>query len=330
MPMRQQRALAHLVQCRLPDRQAPSDRPRAAALTSTNGAARRSDRSWMRRASRALPVPGRAADQHRRSRRAACADQLPSTRRAAGETPCSGGISDLRPRPQQHRQPFQKDRHVEGLGDVVRGAGLHQPHRLIDAALPGDEQEGRRRDRCGRACRTAPRPCHPAGGCRRSPRRSARAGCASRAERGRISFSHSTSAPSSVSRWTQRGAHDLVILDQRDAAALQHGAAPARAGSTRISVWPSVAAMVDPPAQSRHQVAHQPQADAAAGRHRAVGQQPLQSGLGRSPAPLSLHRDRQHVRLAVATARPTAPPRPAAAEAFRSRFSATCRTGAAG
>ena len=70
-------------------------------------------------------------------------------------------------RSQQLFDPSEEARHLEWLCHVVTGTVAHQPDRLVDLAIGGDEKEWRR---CrGRRTRrgTRPRRCRQEAGCRR-------------------------------------------------------------------------------------------------------------------------------------------------------------------
>lgn len=84
----------------------------------------------------------RGQDQHRIVAR--CRLDDPGFDPQRGGRDAQERLAQHRARRRKRHQLFQKSPHVEGLGDVIAGAGLQEPHRLIDAALPGDEQKGRR------------------------------------------------------------------------------------------------------------------------------------------------------------------------------------------
>jgi len=127
---------------------------------------------------------------------------------------------------QQHRQPRQKRPHVERLGDVIRRPRLQQPHRLINPALSGDEQERRR----GHAAAQGGEHLF-AGAIRQADvadhRIYRRAGGAQRPDGPLRQLQPDHLGPFQRQALRDGPAHDLVILDKRDATAFQHGAAPA-------------------------------------------------------------------------------------------------------
>ena len=140
--------------------------------------------------------------------------------------------------------------HLEGLGEIVRRARPQQPHRLLDARLPGDEQERRRGHRGGRARRRSPRPSRRAGGCRRPPRRPARGACGGPVQAGQHLLQPDHLGAFQRQPLGERAAHDLVILDQ----AMRRPSQAWRAPPARASDHPDLAAVagvVDPAAQRR-------------------------------------------------------------------------------
>ncbi len=151
---------------------------------------------------------------------------------------CFRGHLKVAPRPHDDGEPFKKTADVERLGDVIGRARPDQPHRLINATLTGDEQEWRRRPIAGecviqllsRAVRQADIADHRVDGLAR---------CADRGQGAGDLAVPLNLGPLQRQPLHQRRAHDLVILDQHDAAPRDH--ACTRAGrSTRMIVAPSL------------------------------------------------------------------------------------------
>ena len=132
-----------------------------------------------------------------------------------------GGHVLICPWPHDRCQTFQEGTDLKWLGDIIRSTRADQPDRLINPALPGDEQKRRRMARAGQGVVKV-----FAGAVRQANVADHRVQHLARGADGRQGAGDAAVplhlCPLQCQALDQGCAHDLVILDQHDPAPLKH------------------------------------------------------------------------------------------------------------
>ena len=183
------------------------------------GPAPPAERSWTKRGADLFAGAGLAADQQIGIHLGDAGQQAldPSHRLGDPEHAGPGRCRELH----QMVQPQQQVRHLEGLGQIVAGAGAQQANGLIDVAEAGHEQERRRRGPAGDVAEH-----HLAGGVRQADVADDRIGLIALDGADRLGR---RPPPANVGAFerealSQRLPHQRIVFDQTDGAVLKrHG-----------------------------------------------------------------------------------------------------------